>query len=466
MTIKTRFAPSPTGDLHLGSARTALFAWLYAKRHGGIFVLRIEDTDIERSTEASVTGILETMSWLGMTADEGPYYQSQRTERYQALLDQLLAEGKAYRCDCSKERLERLRKEQFDAGHKPKYDGCCRDKGDSEVGSPNVIRFRQPHEGVTQFTDLVRGPIVVQNAELDDMVLARSDGSPTYNFTVVVDDGDMAITHVLRGDDHINNTPRQINLLQALGYPLPQYGHLSSILGPDGKRLSKRNGAKPVLAYRDQGIIPEAMLNCLCRLGWSHGDQEVFSLAEMQSLFDLDAVQKSAASFSDEKLIWLNQQHLQMMADNELVPLLQDWFAQSGISQDAIAAGPSLLAVAAMQKQRCKTLKEICQQSLFFYNDVTLSSESVGKALKPEASDILTALRASFAALPSWQPEAIHASMAELAEAHGVGFGKVGKPLRAALTGGIPSASIAEVADLLGKDKVLARIDQAIQWLQ
>ena len=289
--IKTRFAPSPTGDLHLGGARTALFAWLFAKHHGGDFILRIEDTDAERSSQASVDVILEAMAWLGLTSDEDPLYQSQRLSRYQAQVQVLMEAKQVYRCYCSKERLETLRESQRASGEKPRYDGRCRHLNHEEKDKSYVLRFKQPTEGEVSFHDLVRGDIRVQNSELDDMIVMRSDGSPTYNFTVVVDDADMGITHVLRGDDHINNTPRQIHLFQALGYPIPAFAHLSSILGADGKKLSKRNGAKSVLAYRDEGYLPEALLNMLARLGWSHGDQEIFSVSELIQYFDLKALQ-------------------------------------------------------------------------------------------------------------------------------------------------------------------------------
>jgi glutamyl-tRNA synthetase len=318
-TIRTRFAPSPTGYLHIGGARTALFSWLFARRHGGAFILRIEDTDLERSTPESIQAIIDGMAWLNLDYDEGPFYQMQRMDRYREVIQQLLDGGHAYRCYCSKERLDQLREAQMVDKQKPRYDGCCRDAQPNDSNAPHVIRFRNPLEGDVVFDDQVFGPIAVSNAELDDLIIARTDGTPTYNFTVVVDDWDMQITHVIRGTDHINNTPRQINILKALGAEVPQYAHVPMILGEDGKRLSKRHGAVSVLQYRDEGFLPEAVLNYLVRLGWSHGDQEVFSREEMMQLFDLEHVNKSPAAVNTEKLAWLNQHYLKEAEPASLV---------------------------------------------------------------------------------------------------------------------------------------------------
>jgi glutamyl-tRNA synthetase len=466
MVVRTRFAPSPTGDLHLGGARTALFAWLYAKRHGGQFVLRIEDTDRQRSTQASVDLILDAMAWLGLGHDEGPYYQTQRTDLYAQKLQQLLDDGKAYRCYCSKQRLDDLREAQMDQGIKPRYDGACRHLSESAKQGPFVVRFRQPDHGEVCFVDAVRGEITVSVDELDDMILARTDGSPTYNFTVVVDDADMNISHVLRGDDHISNTPRQIQLYQALGLPIPQFAHLSTILGNDGKRLSKRHGALSVLTYKDQGILPEALLNCLCRLGWSHGDQEVFTVDEMIALFDLDAVQKSPASFSDEKLLWLNQQAILSQTAEALEPLLLPYLHDMQVDAASIAAGASLVDVITLQQPRCQTLVAMAQQSVIYYKDlpaydVQLVKGSLSLAARPYLHD----LHQAYSTCDDWSSEAIHAVIAQVVDAHGVGFGKVGRPLRAAVTGGVPSGGLADVLKLVGKPMVLARIEAAMAWI-
>ena len=317
--VKTRFAPSPTGYLHIGGARTALFSWLYARRHGGTFVLRVEDTDLERSTPEAVAAILEGMNWLGLEYDEGPFYQTQRFDRYREVLQQLLREGRAYYCYCTREELEALRTEQMAHKLKPRYDGRHRDyQGPPREGVEPVIRFKNPQQGEVVVEDLIRGNIVFQNTELDDLIIARADGTPTYNFCVVVDDMDMGVTHVIRGDDHINNTPRQINILKALNAPVPKYGHVPMILGPDGQKLSKRHGAASVMEYRDMGYLPEAVLNYLVRLGWSHGDQEIFSLDEMIDLFDLSGCNKAPSAINPSKLIWLNKHYLKTLAPSHV----------------------------------------------------------------------------------------------------------------------------------------------------
>ncbi len=462
MNVKTRFAPSPTGDLHLGGARTALFAWLYARHHGGQFVLRIEDTDRERSSQASVDVILHAMQWLGLDVDEGPFYQTQRLDRYQQQLEYLLAEGKAYRCYCSKERLNFLRDKQMQYGEKPKYDGLCLEHEKEIRDEPFVVRFKQTSEGTLRFDDLVRGSIEINNAELDDMILARSDGSPTYNFTVVVDDGDMGITHVLRGDDHINNTPRQIHLYQALGYELPHFGHLSSILGPDGKRLSKRHGAVSVLAYRDAGYLPEAILNMLARLGWSHGDQEIFSRDELIQLFDLDSVQKAAASYSTEKLDWLNQQHIMAMAPESLVDLLQQQLLLHGVSEKALQQGPGLADVAALHQSRSKTMVDMAKQSAWLFEPLPVYGT---QALSAEDLPYLASLEKGFSELNDWNRNSIQAVIKQVVTNADVGFGKVGKPLRIAVSAGLSSVNLPDLLAVLGQNLVIDRIQKSQVWL-
>ena len=463
MTVKTRFAPSPTGYLHVGGARTALFSWLYARHHGGRFVLRIEDTDRERSTPESVNAILEGMSWLGLEYDEGPFYQTDRFARYDEVIEQLLASGQAYRCNCSKERLDALREEQMAAKQKPRYDGHCRDR-EVSPDEPHVIRFRNPEAGEVVFEDLIRGTIRVANGELDDLVIRRSDGSPTYNLTVVVDDHDMGITHVIRGDDHINNTPRQINLYLALGWETPRFAHVPMILGSDGSRLSKRHGAVSVLQYRDEGYLPEALLNYLVRLGWSHGDQEIFSLDEMIELFDLEAVNRSPSTFNPDKLKWLNQQYIMHSDPARVAHLLSPHMGELGIDP---AEGPDLVAVVEAQRERASTLVELAQISAFYYRDPEdYDPKAAKKAFKGEADQALAAVRERLAALDDWQREAIHQAVADTVEALGVGFGKVAMPLRVAVTGGAPSPELDLTLWLVGQEATLRRIDRAIEHIR
>ena len=463
MTVKTRFAPSPTGYLHVGGARTALFSWLFARHHGGRFVLRIEDTDRERSTPESVNAILEGMSWLGLEYDEGPFYQTDRFARYDEVIEQLLASGQAYRCNCSKERLDALREEQMAAKQKPRYDGHCRDR-EVSPDEPHVIRFRNPEAGEVVFEDLIRGTIRVANSELDDLVIRRSDGSPTYNLTVVVDDHDMGISHVIRGDDHINNTPRQVNLYRALGWETPRFAHVPMILGPDGSRLSKRHGAVSVLQYRDEGYLPEALLNYLVRLGWSHGDQEIFSLDEMIELFDLEAVNRSPSTFNPDKLKWLNQQYIMHSDPARVAHLLSPHMGELGIDP---AEGPDLVAVVEAQRERASTLVELAQISAFYYRDPEdYDPKAAKKAFKGEADQALAAVRERLAALDDWQREAIHQAVADTVEALGVGFGKVAMPLRVAVTGGAPSPELDLTLWLVGREATLRRIDRAIEYIR
>ena len=463
MTIVTRFAPSPTGLLHIGGVRTALFSWLYAKRRGGRFILRVEDTDRERSTPEAVQVILDGMQWLGLTHDEGPYFQSQRFGRYAEVLGQMLEQGNAYHCYCSKQELEDMRNAQLARKEKPRYDGRCRQRTAPAPGIQPVIRFKNPLEGEVVVEDLVHGPVVFQNAELDDLIIARSDGTPTYNFCVVVDDSDMRITHVIRGDDHLNNTPRQINMLRAIGFTPPAYAHVAMILGPDGAKLSKRHGAVSVLHYRDEGYLPEALLNYLVRLGWSHGDQEIFSLAELEQLFDIADVNKAASAFNPEKLQWVNQQHMMRAPLPYLAGILREQLRLLGIeTEDQML----LEGVVAGQRERSKTMKEMAESSRYFFvADVEIDEKVGRKHLSADGAAVLARLRADLATLPDWSAAAVHGVLAALAAATGVGLGKVAQPLRVALTGTAVSPPIDATAALIGRERVLARLDRALQWV-
>ncbi len=460
MTVVTRFAPSPTGLLHIGGVRTALFSWLQARRHGGRFILRVEDTDRERSTDEAVRVILEGMQWLGLQADEGPYFQTQRFPRYREVLERLLSEGKAYRCYCTKEELDALRAGQMARKEKPRYDGRWRDRTDTRPGVDPVIRFRNPLDGDVIVDDLVHGRVVFRNAELDDLVIARGDGTPTYNFCVVVDDMDMGVTHVIRGDDHLNNTPRQMNMLAALGAALPVYAHVPMILGPDGAKLSKRHGAVSVLQYDEEGYLPDALLNYLVRLGWSHGDQEFFTRAEMVAAFDIADVNKAASAFNPDKLLWLNQQHLMRSDPLAIVPQLRRALARIGID----CADDALLSqIVSIQRERCKTLKDMAQNSAFFFSEtVTLEPKAAQKHLAGDSLELLSAARAALAALPGWDTAAINAALAALAAERGVGLGKVAQPLRVAVTGGTISPPIDATLYLIGRERVLARINRVL----
>ena len=464
MTVRTRFAPSPTGYLHIGGARTALFSWLYARKHGGQFILRIEDTDLERSTEESVNAILEGMTWLGLEYDEGPFYQTKRFDRYGVIIQQLLDTGHAYKCYCSKERLEKLREDQMANKEKPRYDGHCRDGATPpSADAPYVIRFRNPQAGEVVVDDLIRGRVVFQNTELDDLIIARSDGTPTYNLTVVVDDADMDITHVIRGDDHLNNTPRQINILRALGATPPQYAHVPMILGPDGKRLSKRHGAVSVMQYREEGFLPEALLNYLVRLGWSHGDQEVFSIGEMIELFDVTDVNKAASSFNPDKLLWLNQQYLK---DSDPAHVARHLSYHLGRLDVDPAPAPPRHEVVLAQRERAKTLVEMAANSCFFYQDFADYDEKAAqKNLTAASRPALARLREAFEALGDWQAEPIHQVVQTVAEALGEKLGKVAQPLRVALSGGTVSPPIDVTVYLLGRERTLARLDRALAYI-
>lgn len=464
MVVRTRFAPSPTGSLHVGSVRTALFSWLYARHHQGQFILRIEDTDRERSTQESVQAILDGMHWLGLEYDEGPFYQTQRYSRYRDLVAQLLADGHAYRCYCSKERLEGLREQQLAAREKPRYDGHCRGQNLPERNEPFVVRFKNPQSGVVSFADKVYGDIHVDNGELDDLIILRSDGNPTYNFTVVVDDWDMGITHVIRGDDHINNTPRQINLFKALNATVPVFAHLPMILGEDGKRLSKRHGAVSVMQFKERGVLPEALLNYLVRLGWSCGDQEIFSLEEMIAAFNLKSISRAASSFNYEKLYWLNQ-HYQKFAPVAHVAQALSWhFEQKGID---ITQGPTLEALIPIQAERCKTLHELCEKSLYFYEDnIHYDEDAVKKHLRPVAYEPLKTLHERFSVLENWQRDDLQQCINDLCAEQNLGMGKIAQPLRVAVTGTSMSPAIDMTLTLLGKDRVLSRLTTALERIK
>ena len=454
MTIRTRFAPSPTGYLHIGGVRTALYCWLYARHFGGQFILRIEDTDLERSTPEAVKAILDGMQWLGLDYDEGPFYQTQRFERYKQVINQFLQTGHAYRCYCSKERLEELRLQQTTNKEKPRYDGHCRDLNLPQSDKPFVVRFRNPQIGAVIVDDKVHGQVIFQNSELDDLIIARSDGSPTYNFTVVVDDWDMKITHVIRGDDHLNNTPRQINMLLALGAIPPVYAHLPMILGGDGKKLSKRHGAVNVMEYRDHGYLPDALLNYLVRLGWSHGNQEIFSRREMIDLFDITHLNKSAAAFNLEKLLWLNQHYLKTGQVDELTNELERHMQSLNIN---IEQKPALSDVFLLQRERAKTLQEMAEKSRYFYEDI-----SPEVSLPEEALPALKQIRDKLNSLTAWTVESIHRIIEETATAFELKMGKVAQPLRLAVTGGTVSPSIDATIHLIGKEKVVLRLNKLL----
>ena len=460
MTLTTRFAPSPTGYLHVGGARTALYSWLYAQKNGGDFILRIEDTDLERSTQESVDAIMDGMNWLNLSWNKGPYFQTERFDRYKEVINQLIESGNAYRCYCTPEEVEAMREEARAKGEKEKYNGMWRDRTDYPEDKPYVIRFKNPLDGNVVISDLVKGEIVISNEELDDLIIARSDGSPTYNLTVVVDDWDMKVSHVVRGDDHVNNTPRQINILKALGAPLPEYAHIPMILGDDGKRLSKRHGAVSVMQYRDDGYLPEALLNYLVRLGWSHGDQEIFSREEMIELFDLTGCNRAPSAFNTDKLIWVNQHYMKTLAPSYVAEHLAWHMADQDIDT---SNGPALEEIVKVQADRVKTLKEMATISRYFYQDFTeFDATATKKHLRPVAQQPLEVVKAKLAALESWQAEAIHQAINATAEELEVGMGKVGMPLRVAATGAGNSPSLDITLALLDKDKVLARIDMAL----
>ncbi|CBA32619.1 glutamate--tRNA ligase [Cronobacter turicensis] len=464
MKIKTRFAPSPTGYLHVGGARTALYSWLFARNQGGEFVLRIEDTDLERSTPEAIEAIMDGMNWLSLEWDEGPYFQTKRFDRYNAVIDEMLAAGTAYKCYCSKERLEALREEQMAKGEKPRYDGRCRHSHEHHADDePCVVRFANPQDGSVVFDDQIRGPIEFSNLELDDLIIRRTDGSPTYNFCVVVDDWDMEITHVIRGEDHINNTPRQINILKALGAPVPLYAHVSMINGDDGKKLSKRHGAVSVMQYRDDGYLPEALLNYLVRLGWSHGDQEIFSREEMIKFFALDAVSKSASAFNTDKLLWLNHHYINTLAPEYVATHLQWHIEQENIDT---RNGPQLAELVKLLGERCKTLKEMAQTCRYFYEDFSeFDADAAKKHLRPVARQPLEVVRDKLAAVTDWTAENVHHAIQATADELEVGMGKVGMPLRVAVTGAGQSPGLDVTVHAIGKSRSVERINKALAFI-
>lgn len=461
-TIRTRFAPSPTGDLHIGSARTALFAWLFARKHKGDFILRIEDTDQARSTETSTQAILTALEWLQLEADEPVYYQSKRLGRYQQIVNQLLEQGAAYRCTCSKARLDALRQAQLDRKEKPRYDGHCRDLYSTAPNdTPHVIRLRTPQTGDISFHDIIHGEIKTQNQELDDLIIVRSDGSPTFHLSVVIDDMDMNISHVIRGDDHLSNTPRQLHIWQALGHAPPIYAHLPMILGEGGKRLSKRDQATGVLQYQALGFLPDVLLNYLVRLGWSYGDQEIFSREEMIALFDLQDVNKAAATLSEDKLCWLNQQYLKMLPAEQLMPVVATQLNSLGIDT---TLGPLLVDVAEQLKGRCKTLVELGEQCRPFYTAVKAYDESAwAKHMHPGILPALTAIQTALTQLEIWSPARIKTEIKTVAEAHQLKLGQIAQPLRLATMGRTESPSIEITLHLLGQQETSHRIAQLQQ---
>ncbi|MGF1707896.1 glutamate--tRNA ligase [Enterovibrio baiacu] len=467
MNVKTRFAPSPTGFLHVGGARTALYSWLYAKHTGGEFVLRIEDTDIERSTQEAIDAIIEGMQWLGLDWDEGPYYQTKRFDRYNEVVDQLLAENKAYKCYAPKELLDEIREEQMAAGTKPRYDAnhprVVAANAEATESSPFCIRFRNPKEGTVVFDDKIRGRIEIANSELDDLIIRRTDGSPTYNFCVVIDDWDMGITQVVRGEDHINNTPRQINIYKAIGAAVPEFAHCSMILGDDGAKLSKRHGAVSVMQYRDEGYLPQALLNYLVRLGWSHGDQEIFSLEEMISLFSLESVSKSASAFNTDKLLWLNNHYIKTSEPEYVAKYLQWHLDAKGISTEN---GPAIADVIALVGERCNTLIELAEQCRYFYQDFEeFEAGAAKKHLRPVAKEALELALVKVKAQDAWTVENLHAVIADTCSELDLGMGKVGMPLRVAVTGQGQSPSVDAVMALVGQARVVSRIEQALAFI-
>jgi len=452
--VRTRFAPSPTGYLHIGGARTALFSWAYARKHGGQFILRIEDTDLERSTEASVQAIFDGMAWLNLAHDEGPFFQMQRMPRYKQVIRQLLDQGHAYHCYCSKEELDTMREAQRAKGEKPRYDGRCRHRTTSAHGIDPVVRFKNPLDGVVIIDDLVKGRVAVSNSELDDLVIARPDGTPTYNFCVVVDDWDMEITHVIRGDDHLNNTPRQMNILQALGAPLPQYAHVPMILGHDGERLSKRHGAVSVMQYFEEGYLPEAFLNYLARLGWAHGDAEIFSLDQFVEWFDLDAISKSPAKLDPEKLSWVNQQYLKTADNARLVELARPFMAQDCC--DA-AHGPDPVEVFGLLKERVSTLEELADAAVYFYRPLEAHEDLRMQHLTAAVKPALEAFAANLETV-EWTRPALSALIKETCATHQLKMPQVAMPLRVMITGETQTPSVDAVIALIGRTEVLRRV--------
>jgi glutamyl-tRNA synthetase len=465
--IRTRFAPSPTGYLHLGGARTALFSWAFARKQGGKFVLRVEDTDQERSTLESEKAILDGLAWLGIDWDEGPFFQMKRLDRYRMIAQQLLDEGKAYHCYASKEELETMRENQRARGEKPRYDGRWRPEAGKTLPSPPtgiepIIRFRTPQDGEISFNDMIKGRITVANSELDDLVIMRSDGIPTYNFGVVIDDWDMGITHVIRGDDHVNNTPRQINILQALGAPLPMYAHVPMILGNDGERLSKRHGAVSVLQYLEDGYLPEAMLNYLARLGWGYGDAEKFTLEEFIRWFEVSDVSHSASRFSQEKLSWLNQQYLKEADNHRLAQLVEPFLLKQGIKT---GTGPDLAVLTGLLKERVATLRELADAAHIFFHhslpDVDALREKIAPGSAAAFSELLGRLTRA-----DWQGPLLNSLLKDTAQSHNLKMGQIGIPLRLALFGTTQTPSLDATLVALGRDETLRRFSAVLPLIE
>ncbi|MDH3974394.1 MAG: glutamate--tRNA ligase [Deltaproteobacteria bacterium] len=457
--VKTRFAPSPTGYLHIGGVRTALFNWLFARHHGGKFVLRIEDTDLERSTRESVEAILDGMQWLGLDWDEGPYYQSERGEIYREYIDKLLEEGKAYRCYCSQETLKAKRDAAMKAGKKPKYDGTCRELKETPTGKNFTIRFRAPREGTTLVDDMIKGKVFFENSELDDLIIARSDGSPTYNFVVVIDDASMGISHIIRGDDHLNNTPRQILLYNALGHKPPRFGHVPLILGEDKKRLSKRHGATSVMAYKEMGYLPHALVNYLARLGWSHGDQEIFSIDELVSYFNTRQIGKSAGIFNAEKLLWLNAHYIRDRSIHDLADMTRPVLEASKIN---LAGGPELTRVMGLLQDRARTITELAHMARVYYADeVEMDEKAAAKFLTKESAAILNEVAREIEDMETFSLEEIESLFKTFIDKKGLKMKNVGPPVRVALTGVTSSPGIFEIIELLGQEKAAKRIKKA-----
>jgi len=462
--VRTRFPPSPTGFLHIGGARTALFNWLFTRHHRGKFILRIEDTDIARSTEEALKAILDSMQWLGLDWDEGPFFQSKRLAIYQEHVDRLLSERKAYRCYCPPEELEEKRKRALEERKKPKYDGKCRNLSPPYPDGPYAVRFKCPQEGQTVVEDLVKGRVVFENAELDDLIIQRSDGMPTYNFAVVVDDGTMGITHVIRGDDHVNNTPRQILLFRALGYPLPYFAHVPMILGPDRTRLSKRHGAESVMAYKEMGYLPEGLLNYLVRLGWSYGDQEIFSIGELIEKFSLENVGKSAGIFNPEKLRSINGDHIKGREPSKLAPLLLPFIKVKGYE---IGEGEKLNKIISNLKARSKTLVEMADQAEFFFKEeIEYEEEAAKKFLRPEVIDIFEDLIEGFKGMKTVSEAEVESLFRGIAQRREIKLVKVAQPVRVALTGRTVSPGLFEVIDILMKGQTIRRLEKAIGFIR
>jgi glutamyl-tRNA synthetase len=464
MNVVTRFPPSPTGDLHIGSARTALYNWLYARKHNGELVFRLEDTDRERSTQEAVDVIVEGMRWLGLDYDSGPYYQTDRFDRYKEVVDQLLDSGWAYRCYCDRERLDKLREEQIAAKIKPRYDSYCRDRCSDVQDGSYVVRFRTPFEGIITIDDEVHGVVKIDNSELDDLIIMRSDGVPTYHLTVVVDDFDMNVTHIIRGDDHLNNTARQLHIIDALEAPRPTYAHIPMINGADGKRLSKREGATSVLSYRDEGILPHALLNYLVRLGWSQGDDEIFSINQMIEQFNLGGINRSASAFDQEKLLWFNQHYIHETPLEELAEYVRPYFVKAGLH---IEDNEKFMLVVDAQRTRVKTLVEMVEKSTPFYGPFLGHEESAAKKhLRGAVKEPLEAIRALLLDENPWTPAELHDLVETVASKYNMKLGKVAQPLRVAVTGIAASPGIDVTLFLIGREECVKRLDLALAYIK